>query len=139
MNDGLYTTGEAARLCRLSQQSIIRAVDAGRLNGFRVPGSNHRRIARQDLAAFMRHNRIPTDLLDDGPTRLTLEATTELVTLDGVVARVWEGHTAKGTPVHAFIVRVGVHEDEDQLEFQHLAACRAPSAELPRYPARMTL
>jgi len=35
----LYTTGEAADVCNVSQQTIIRCFDAGRLEGFRVPGS----------------------------------------------------------------------------------------------------
>ena len=31
----VFTTGEAARICRLSQQTIIRYFDNGRLKGFR--------------------------------------------------------------------------------------------------------
>ena len=40
---GAVTTGEAAEVCRVSQQTIIRCFDAGRLKGFRVPGSRFRR------------------------------------------------------------------------------------------------
>ena len=35
----VFTTGEAAELCKVSQQTIIRCFDRGRLTGFRVPGS----------------------------------------------------------------------------------------------------
>ncbi|MEM9882815.1 MAG: helix-turn-helix domain-containing protein, partial [Planctomycetota bacterium] len=42
----VYTTGEAAEVCKVSQQTIIRCFDAGRLQGFRVPGSRFRRIPR---------------------------------------------------------------------------------------------
>ena len=58
------TTGAAAELCGCSQQSIIRAIDTGKLEGFRVPGSKFRRVARQTLYAYMRANRIPVDLAD---------------------------------------------------------------------------
>lgn len=59
----VFTTGEAAELCKVSQQTIIRCFDSGRLNGFRVPGSRFRRIPREELIRFMRENDIPTDAL----------------------------------------------------------------------------
>ena len=59
----VFTTGEAAELCKVSQQTIIRCFDSGRLNGFRVPGSRFRRIPRDELIRFMRANDIPTDAL----------------------------------------------------------------------------
>lgn len=48
------TTGEAARICRVSQQTIIRCFDDGRLKGYRVPGSRFRRIPRDSLRQFMK-------------------------------------------------------------------------------------
>lgn len=57
----VYTTGEAAEVCKVSQQTIIRCFDKGRLKGFRVPGSRFRRIPREELIRFMKHNDIPTD------------------------------------------------------------------------------
>ena len=66
----VLTTGEAAELCRVSQQTIIRCFDSGRLTGFRVPGSRFRRIPRSELIRFMRINEIPVDLLDDDQVRV---------------------------------------------------------------------
>ncbi len=60
----VFTTGEAADLCKVSQQTIIRCFDSGRLRGFRVPGSRFRRIPREELLRFMRENDIPTDSMD---------------------------------------------------------------------------
>ena len=60
----VYTTGEAAKICKVSQQTIIRCFDSGQLKGFRVPGSKFRRIPHDCLLAFMRENGIPTDSLD---------------------------------------------------------------------------
>ena len=65
----IFTTGEAAEVCRVSQQTIIRSFDAGRLKGFRVPGSKFRRIPRDALVAFMRANDIPLDNLALGGGR----------------------------------------------------------------------
>ena len=59
----VFTTGEAAEVCKVSQQTIIRCFDSGRLTGFRVPGSKFRRIPREELIRFMRANNIPLDVL----------------------------------------------------------------------------
>jgi len=66
----VYTTGEAARLCKVSQQTIIRCFDNGQLKGFRVPGSKFRRIPREQLFMFMRDNGIPTDALETGKRKV---------------------------------------------------------------------
>jgi excisionase family DNA binding protein len=66
----VFTTGEAARVCKVSQQTIIRCFDSGRLSGFRVPGSKFRRIPRDELIRFMHANDIPTDVLGSGRRRV---------------------------------------------------------------------
>ncbi|TWT48264.1 response regulator [Botrimarina hoheduenensis] len=68
----VFTTGEAAKICKVSQQTIIRCFDSGQLKGFRVPGSKFRRIPREQLYAFMRDNGIPTDALDSGRRKLLI-------------------------------------------------------------------
>ena len=66
----VFTTGEAAKICKVSQQTIIRCFDSGQLKGFRVPGSRFRRIPRELLYTFMRDNGIPTDALDSGKRKI---------------------------------------------------------------------
>lgn len=66
----VFTTGEAAKICKVSQQTIIRCFDSGQLKGFRVPGSRFRRIPRDQLFAFMRNNGIPTDALESGKRKV---------------------------------------------------------------------
>lgn len=68
----LYTTGEAAEICKVSQQTIIRCFDAGRLDGFRIPGSKFRRIPRQSLVKFMKENKIPLDALESGKKKILI-------------------------------------------------------------------
>jgi two-component system, OmpR family, response regulator len=87
----VYTTGEAADLCNLSQQTIIRCFDNGQLKGFRVPGSKFRRIPHNELIQFMRANNIPMDELGGGKTRVLvvdddpeiIELFVDVLTADG--------------------------------------------------------
>jgi excisionase family DNA binding protein len=87
----LFTTGEAADVCKVSQQTIIRCFDAGRLEGFRVPGSKFRRIPRQSLVKFMKDNNIPLDALESGRRKVLVvdddpeivELITDVLTRDG--------------------------------------------------------
>ena len=78
----VYTTGEAAKICKVSQQTIIRCFDTGQLKGFRVPGSRFRRIPRDKLIEFMRENSIPTDALESQLRKiLIVDDDVEIVTL----------------------------------------------------------
>jgi len=78
----LFTTGEAAEICRVSQQTIIRCFDSGRLEGFRVPGSRFRRIPRDSLIKFMKENSIPLEGLESGKKKvLIVDDDTEIVDL----------------------------------------------------------
>lgn len=78
----VFTTGEAAKICKVSQQTIIRCFDSGQLKGFRVPGSRFRRIPRDILYKFMKENGIPTDALESGKRKaLIVDDDLELVEL----------------------------------------------------------
>jgi len=68
----LFTTGEVAEICKVSQQTIIRCFDSGRLEGFRIPGSKFRRIPRQKLIKFMKENDIPLDSLESGKRKVLI-------------------------------------------------------------------
>jgi excisionase family DNA binding protein len=79
----LFTTGEAADVCQVSQQTIIRCFDSGKLGGFRVPGSKFRRIPRESLIKFMKENNIPLSNLSVAGKRkvLIVDDDTEIVEL----------------------------------------------------------
>ena len=96
MNDAtrtkaVYTTGEVARICGISQQTVIRCFDTGRLRGFRVPGSRFRRIPRDQLLHFMKENNIPLDKIERSAKRVLVidddqaivEMLTDLLARDG--------------------------------------------------------
>lgn len=72
--------------------------------------------------------------------QVQLESTTKFVTVNGVPARVWEGRTSSGIPVHAYITRIAVHEDQDHAEFEReLQACRSPSVDVAALPHKLIL
>jgi DNA-binding CsgD family transcriptional regulator len=48
-----YSTGEVARICRISPKSVIRCFDSGLLGGHIIPGTRHRRIPGSSLIEFM--------------------------------------------------------------------------------------
>lgn len=50
--------------------------------------------------------------------KVTLESTTQIVEVNGLPARVWEGTTAAGVKIHALITRVAIHKGEDATEFE---------------------
>jgi two-component system, OmpR family, response regulator RpaA len=87
----VYTTGEVAKICSISQQTVIRCFDSGRLKGFRVPGSKFRRIPGEQLISFMKENQIPLDKIGQAKKRVLVidddeaivELLVEILTSDG--------------------------------------------------------
>ena len=73
--------------------------------------------------------------------RIRIESTTKVVEVNGVPARIWEGHTESGIPIHCMITRIAVAVDEDQAQFAaELEAHIEPrNADIVAYPMRMLL
>jgi hypothetical protein len=71
--------------------------------------------------------------------KITLESTSQIVQLDGVECRVWEGKTASGVPLTAFIARVAVEVGHDASEFQRELAEQAQPRPTEYWPLRMVL
>lgn len=72
--------------------------------------------------------------------KVTLESTRKIVHLNGVPARIWEGHTDTGIPVHCYITRVAVAREEDTTDFEtELQEHAVPSPEVAAIPLRMIL
>jgi excisionase family DNA binding protein len=87
----IFTTGEAAEVCKVSQQTIIRSFDAGRLSGFKVPGSKFRRIPRDELVRFMRDNAMPLDALSAASTRVLAVCGPDAASALGAATQAIEG------------------------------------------------
>jgi len=76
--------------------------------------------------------------------KITVESTREIVTVNGVPARVWHGTAESGAPVIIFVTRIGVEESarpEQQAEFEReLESASTPRlASLGPIPLRLVL
>ncbi len=77
MNDqkSVLTTGQAAKICKVSPRTVSKWLDNGLLQGYRIPGSDHRRVPVGELVGFMKKHGIPLAGMDDQveakPTNLT--------------------------------------------------------------------
>lgn len=60
----VFTTGEVAKICGVAPRTVSKWFDSGRLRGFRVPGSQDRRIPLEHLLRFLNEHgmKIPPGL-----------------------------------------------------------------------------
>lgn len=64
--------------------------------------------------------------------KITIESTTQMTEINGVPARIWEGTTDSGIPIHCYIALVAVASDADTTQFEReLESCRAPTVVIP--------
>lgn len=61
----VFTTGQVARIFNVNINTVIKWFDEGKLEGFRLPRSNERRIYRDSVQSFMTEHGISADLLRD--------------------------------------------------------------------------
>ena len=76
--------------------------------------------------------------------KLILKNTDQVVTVNGVPGRIWEGETESGVPVHCVITRVAVKhgrpkEDYDQFERELHEVTPVSKSALEAFPLRMVL
>ncbi|MHC5019654.1 MAG: helix-turn-helix domain-containing protein [Planctomycetota bacterium] len=85
----VYTTAEAAKLCRVHKNTVIAAINRGLLRSMKTPGG-HNRVARHDLLEYMRRSGISVpEWADPPPVRVLIvgEADTVVHGLMGVLVR----------------------------------------------------
>jgi len=61
----VFTTGEVARICRVVPRTVSKWIDAGHLKGYRLPGSNDRRVPVENLIRFLKERGMPLRGLED--------------------------------------------------------------------------
>jgi uncharacterized protein (TIGR02996 family)/excisionase family DNA binding protein len=52
----VYTTGQVAKVLQVAPRTVVRWFDTGKLGGYRIPGSQDRRIPRDKLVPFIREH-----------------------------------------------------------------------------------
>lgn len=50
----IYTTGQVAKMLKVAPRTVSKWFDSGRLRGYRIPGSQDRRIPREHLISFIK-------------------------------------------------------------------------------------
>src|SRR3954464_9870031 len=55
----VFTTGQGAKICKVAPRTVSKWFDSGRLLGYRIPGSQDRRIPREHLLRFLKEHGMP--------------------------------------------------------------------------------
>lgn len=62
-----FTTGQIAKLFRVAPRTVSKWFDSGRMKGYRIPGSNDRRVPIECLRQFCKDHDLPVPpILKDG-------------------------------------------------------------------------
>lgn len=76
---------------------------------------------------------------------ITIHNTTKVVKLidstgNGIDARIWEGETESGIPIHCYIARIAVETENDQKQFvKELIEWRQPSQAVAAIDSRLII
>lgn len=73
VNDRVFTTGQIAKICKVAPRTVSKWFDSGRLRGYRIPGSQDRRVTFSELINFLKNHEIPIpDYLNVGSSAVCL-------------------------------------------------------------------
>ena len=61
----VFTTGQVAKICKVAPRTVSKWFDSGRLKGYRIPGSQDRRIPREYLIKFLKEHGMPLGELEE--------------------------------------------------------------------------
>ena len=61
----VFTTGQVAKICKVAPRTVSKWYDSGRLKGYRIPGSQDRRIPREQLIRFLKEYGMPLGDLEE--------------------------------------------------------------------------
>ncbi|MCY2939416.1 MAG: response regulator [Planctomycetota bacterium] len=91
MKKPVFTTGQVAKICKVAPRTVSKWFDSGKLRGYRIPGSQDRRIPREHLIRFLKEYGMPLGELEEenwhkvlviGAEKLMLERVQELLPLN---------------------------------------------------------
>jgi excisionase family DNA binding protein len=80
----VFTTGQVAKICQVAPRTVSKWFDSGKLRGYRIPGSQDRRIPRDQLIRFLRENGMPLGALEEEGWHKILVIGAEKLFLDRV-------------------------------------------------------
>jgi two-component system response regulator RpaA len=111
----VFTTGQVARICQVASRTVSKWFDSGKLQGYRIPGSNDRRVPRRNLLEFLRESKIDVSWLCHMPWDTVLLVGVEEHMHKTVVWRLPEGEGYRilycGNLVEAAVLAGETHPD----------------------------
>jgi excisionase family DNA binding protein len=80
----VFTTGQVAKICKVAPRTVSKWFDSGRLKGYRIPGSQDRRIPREYLIRFLKEHGMPMGELEDETMAKVLIVAQDQVLIENV-------------------------------------------------------
>ena len=80
----VFTTGQVAKICKVAPRTVSKWFDSGRLKGYRIPGSQDRRIPREQLIRFLKEYGMPLGDLEEQELHKVLLIGTEKLFTDRI-------------------------------------------------------
>lgn len=84
MKKPVFTTGQVAKICKVAPRTVSKWFDSGKLRGYRIPGSQDRRIPREHLIRFLKEYGMPLGELEEESWHKVLVIGAEKLMLDRV-------------------------------------------------------
>ena len=78
----VFTTGQVAKICKVAPRTVSKWFDSGRLKGYRIPGSQDRRIPREYLIKFLKDHGMPLGDLEDATLAKVLVVSQEQIMIE---------------------------------------------------------
>lgn len=76
----VFTTGQVAKICKVAPRTVSKWFDSGRLVGYRIPGSQDRRIPREHLIRFLKEHQMPLgDLEEEALSKILIIGTDRML------------------------------------------------------------
>ena len=86
----VFTTGQVAKICKVAPRTVSKWFDSGRLVGYRIPGSQDRRIPREHLIRFLKEHQMPLGDLEEEAYVKVLIIGTDRMLVDRVTSQLPE-------------------------------------------------
>jgi len=130
----IFTTGEVAKICKVAPRTVSKWFDSGRLRGYRIPGSQDRRIPREFLIRFLMEHGMPLGELEDkvmgrilfvGPNSLVLPQICDILIpedfkIESAQSGFEAGIQAEGLQPECVIIDFAIGRDEAMMIAQNL-------------------
>ncbi|QGJ72334.1 Mycobacterial persistence regulator A [Planctomycetales bacterium 10988] len=91
----VLTTGQVAKICKVAPRTVSKWFDSGQLNGYRIPGSQDRRIPREYLIRFLKEHNMPLGELEDEAMAKVLVVGQDQVLQENLVRELPESRSFK--------------------------------------------